>query len=148
MADLTPEERLWEATREALRAPKARVALILRLSSLAPPAPRPHHRRIAHAILEDAGQRHDGRVFVLSNGDAVLLCRMPACVPPSAASTHPGSLPQILARLFRVDVPNPASLVTLWTLERGGDVLLAYATQARSIHRPAAVSTARMRVSV
>lgn len=138
MSEPTPQEELWDATREALRTPKGWVALVLRLSQLTPPAPRPHHRRIAHAILEDVAQRHDGRVFLLDNGDAVLLCRMPQGATAGAAPTDPGYLPHILGRLFRIDVPDPATLVTLWSLERNGDPLLTYAAKARSLCEAAA----------
>ncbi|MBV9735370.1 MAG: hypothetical protein JO209_05630 [Acidisphaera sp.] len=132
MSDLSAEERLWEAAHQALRAPKERVALVLRLSRLSPPAPRRHHLLVCRAILEEAAQRYDGEIFLLGNGDALLLCRLPPVqVAADAALTEPSFLPNTFARLFRVDVSDPAALTTLWTLERDGGALLGYAAEVR-----------------
>jgi hypothetical protein len=128
-----PEDELWAATKEALRTPKGRIALVLRLSQLPPPLPRPHHRRIAYAILEEAAHRHQGRLFLLENGDALLLCRT-ASGGASSPGADPAELPHVLGRLFRVDVTNPATLMTVWSLERSGDALLTYVARARSGH--------------
>jgi hypothetical protein len=128
-SDAIPEEaRLLAAVRYALSTPKARVALRLQLSRLAPPLPRPHHRRIARAILDEAAQRYDGDLFDLACGDMVLLCRAPSHGGADPAA-HPASLPHALSRLFRADVPDGGALTQMWTLERDGAVLLAYAAQ-------------------
>ena len=97
------------------------MALVLHLSQMALPAPRPHHRRIARAVMDDAAQRQEGQVFALRNEDLLLLFRADDGTCPLAAT---------LARLFQVDVPDPAGLTTLWSLERDGAALLRYA-QAR-----------------
>ena len=131
--EMTPEELLWEAAHKALLTPRGRVALVLRLSELPAPAPRRYHRRIAHLILQEAAARHDGTLFLLRGGDAVLLCRLPAGAPlPEAALTHPEALPQTLARLFRADMPNGAALTTAWRLEHDDEAMLAYAARMRA----------------
>jgi len=124
------EEQLLSAARRALSMPKSRVALLLRLSLLQPPLPRPHHRRIARAILEDVAHHNQGETFELGCGDMVLLCRAPSH-SGSDPALHPATLPHAFARLFRSDVPPPgnAALAMLWTLERDGAALLAYATR-------------------
>ena len=83
-----------------------------------PPAPRPHHRRIARAVLDDAAQRQGGQVFALHNDDLALVFGM---------EDDGGSLLETLARLFQVDVPDAAGLTTLWALPRDGAALLDYA---------------------
>ncbi len=116
-------ERLCATARQALLTPRGRMALVLRLSALPPPLPRPHHRRIAATILEQAARLYDGEAFELPGGDLVLLCRLAA---PDGNELHPAGLPDILARLLRADVPPTRSLTTLWDLEREGTALLAY----------------------
>ena len=105
----------------ALRAPHRRMALVLHLSQMAPPAPRPHHRRIARAVMDDAALRQGGQVFALHNDDLLLLFRSDNGDCPVTAT---------LARLFQADVPDAAGLTTLWSLEQDGAALLRYA-QAR-----------------
>lgn len=97
------------------------MALVLHLSQMAPAAPRPHHRRIARAVMEDAAQRQGGQVFALHNDDLLLLFRSGNGDCPLAAT---------LARLFQADATDPAGLTTLWSLEQDGAALLRYA-QAR-----------------
>ena len=110
-----------DAVERALRAPHRRMALVLHLSQIAPPARRPHHRRIARALMDDAALRQAGQVFALHNDDLLLLFRADDGNCPLVAT---------LARLFQMDVPEPAGLTTLWSLERDGAALLRYA-QAR-----------------
>lgn len=98
------------------------MALVLHLSRMAPPAPRPHHRRIARAVMDDAAQRQAGQVFALPNDDLLLLFR----------SEEAGPLAATLARLFQLDMPDPAGLITLWSLGRDGAALLRYA-RARAL---------------
>ncbi len=97
------------------------MALVLHLSHMEPPAPRAHHRRIARAVMDDAAQRHAGQVFALHNDDLVLLFRSDDAGIP---------VMDTLARLFRIDVPDPADVTTLWALARDGATVLHYA-QAR-----------------
>ena len=97
------------------------MALVLHLSHMAPPAPRAHHRRIARAVMDDAAQRHAGQVFALQNDDLLLLFR----------SEDAGlAITDTLARLFLVDMPNPARVTTLWSLVRDADAVRHY-VQAR-----------------
>ena len=123
----TPEDLFLNAAHEAMRTPKSRVVVVLQLSLLAPPAPRQYHRRIAHAILNEAAQQHGGSVFLLRNGDAALLCRQPGAVLPASWAVQPSLLPQLFARLFQVDLGGVADLTLIWPLEEGGEALLAYA---------------------
>lgn len=116
------ERTLAEAVRRLMRQPRGCIALVLQLSGLPAPAPRPHHRRIARALMQDAAQRHDGQVFALGNGDLALLCRLPPELTPQAALDE---LPATLAKLLQVDMPDPGRLVSLWPL----------ATAAAALHR-------------
>ena len=115
--------RLLTAARQALSVPRLRVAVVLRLSCLQPPLPRPHHRRIAGTVFEESARLYRGETFDLPSGDMVLLCHAP---PADGCELHPTALPQVLARLFRADVPARTALTTIWNLEREGAALLAY----------------------
>ena len=132
------ERMLVDTIHRLCRTPSGRVALVLHLSRLRPPAPRPHHRRVARALLQDAAQRHDGQVFVLRNGYQVLICA--AGRPTSArrgghdhkpaggrARLDPGDLPPMLMRLLQIDAPDPARLTSLFILPGEQDRLVAYA---------------------
>ncbi len=113
------ERLLRDAAERAARNPQGRMALVLHLSQLRPPAPRRHHERIARAILQEAAQRREGQLFALRNGDLVLICRMAPDVLV---------LPEMLGRLLHLDVPDSAAIVSAWRLEQSADLLLAYAT--------------------
>jgi hypothetical protein len=122
--DLLPpaEQVLQDAVRRALRKPEGRIAVVMHLSAMTPPAPHPHHRRIARAVLEEAAQRHDGEVHVLSNGDAVLLCRL----PPGG---DPTGFRDALQYLFQVDAIQPALPISIWDLEQESQPVLAYVAE-------------------
>lgn len=134
------ERTLQEAVLRAVRSARGRLAVVLHLSRLIPPAPRPHHRRIAQAVLQDTANRFDGQVFVLGCGDMVLLCRAAlggvARGSPGSASggvsgwrstvVEPQALPGIMDRLLRADRANAAELVSLWPIETQSDRLLDY----------------------
>ena len=122
------EHGLTEAVRRAARAPHGRMALALHLSRLPAPGPRPHHRRVARAILDDAARRHEGQLFVLTNGDLVLLCRS-ARPGHAAAAPDPAALPDTLARLLRMDMPDPGRLTTVWKLDEALPALAAFAAE-------------------
>ncbi len=131
-----PERLLLEAARRAGRSPQGRMALVLHLSRLAAPGPRPHHRRIARAILDDTALRHDGQVFALGNGDMVLLCAMaaqgqaPAARPLyGLALSDPAAVSATMAALLRVDLPNPADVATVWRLQESLAAFTAYAAE-------------------
>lgn len=125
--DGSAERLLLDATRRAVRAPAERVALVLHLSRLGPPAPEPHHRRIARALLTEAAQRLDGQLFPLGNGDLALLCR--AAHSRTPAANEPASLRSNLARLFGGEAAGPEAIVSLWPLPGQADLLLAYAAE-------------------
>ncbi len=132
------EERLLlDILQRAMRAPGTRIALVLHLSRLRPPAPRPHHRRVARALLHDTAEHHDGQVFALRNGDLVLLCensqaglRIARRLTRPAGYLAPDALPAMLLHLMRIDTPDPAQLLSVWQLATAGPAALAYA-QAR-----------------
>ena len=108
------------------------MALALHLSRLPAPGPRPHHRRVARAILDDAARRHEGQLFVLTNGDLVLLCRSAragAAGAPAAGAPDPAALPDTLARLLRMDMPDPGRLTTVWKLDEALPALAAFAAE-------------------
>ena len=130
------EQELREAIRRAARSPQGRMALALHLSRVPPPGPRPHHVRVARAILEDTAQRHEGQVFRLASGDMVLLCREvppgrppPARPAPGVAVSDPAALPETMARLLRADISDPAGITTVWRLEEALPALTAYAAR-------------------
>ncbi len=143
------ERHLRDAAERALRHPEGRIALVLHLSRLRPPAPRPHHVRIARAILQDTAQLHDGQVFSLGNGDLALLCRDDddddddRAGGDAAAASSPGRLPSVLGRLLRPDVADAATLMSRWRLAGEGHAVLAYAAErlAESLVRPAPAAT-------
>jgi EAL domain-containing protein (putative c-di-GMP-specific phosphodiesterase class I) len=142
------ERLLHDAALRAARLPKgrlasghlatARMAIVLHLSGLPAPAPRPHHRRIARACMQDTASRHEGQVFTMGSGDIVLLCNSPTPqlsslnnAPRPAAKTaivaDPEALPDILARLLRADTPPQMRLVSVWMLDSQSAELLHYA---------------------
>ncbi len=138
-----PERLLLEAVRRAGRSPEGRMALVLHLSRLTRVGPRPHHRRVARAILDDTAQRHEGQVFALGNGDLVLLCRVAdQARPPSArrqpalASPDPTALPDTMAALLHAELPDPARVTTVWPLQHELAALTAYATARMSESAP------------
>ena len=118
----TAEHLLQEAVRRALRKPAGRLALVLHLSALTPPAPFPHHRRIARSVLEDAAQLHGGEVHSLGNGDVVLLCHLPA-------RGDPAQFRAALQHLFQIDAEQPQALISTWLLDRERPALLAYVAE-------------------
>lgn len=134
VSDTTPEDLLLEAAHSALQMPRARVAVLLRLSALARQnGPRGYHRRIAHAVLDETAHRYEGQVFLLRNGDAVLLCRN-AGEPVLAGDplAQPHLLPKLFTRLFELDAAAGTALTTIWRLEEDAEALLSYAEASRT----------------
>jgi hypothetical protein len=117
------ERLLLDAARRLARQPSPPrggwTALVLHLSGLRPPAPRPHHRRVARALLEEAARPHDGQVFPMRNGDLVLLCRSAGLAGQALAGR--------IVRLLQADSADLEHLVSLWTLPAGSAALQAYA---------------------
>lgn len=115
---LDPAGPLRDAVRRALRKSEhCWVLMALHLSRLPAPAPRPHHRRIAKAVLNDAASRREGQLFTLPNGDYVLL--FPA--PDGGAS-----LLATLAELFAPDAPDPRVVLSRWLLPAEFEQLSAF----------------------
>ncbi len=123
---LSMERQLLDAADRAARDPGDRRALVLHLSCLPPPGPRPHHRRIARVVLEDAAQRVNGQVFTMANADVVMLLRTGAGLD---------WVRDAMIRLFQADQPDPTQLLTQWPLS--GGALSAYA-RARLTEPPGA----------
>ena len=99
---------LRDAVQRALRGSESGWTVLgLHLSRLAPPAPRPHHQRIARAVLDDAASRHRGQLFTLINGDLALL--FPAFDSGVA-------LAATLGTLFSADAPDPGLILSRWWL--------------------------------
>lgn len=124
---------LYEAVQRLRKAPAGRVALVLHLSRLVPPAPRPYHVRIARALLQDTAVLHEGQVFTLGNQDMVLLCaaspsldRASIVLRPTLA-TNPATLPAILGRLLRADTTSAHPVVSVWRLDEQADEVAGYA---------------------
>ena len=133
------ERQLAEAAERAWRNPAGKLAVVLHLSRLA--APRAYHVRVARVLLQESAQRFAGQVFAMGNQDLVLLCA--DSLPEQAADPYaPGRLPESLARLFAVDVPDSGDLVALWRLQQDPACLKAYleARVAASAPPPEAAS--------
>jgi hypothetical protein len=143
-----PAGRLFaDSLHRALRGRQARRLLVLHLSRLAAPAPRAHHVRVANAILRDVALRFDGQDFVLPNGDLALMWRpgVPATSAPNALVSDPESLPATFSKLFRLDAPDPADLLSVWALPEQGRAALDYALAAlatRVLAQPADIAPA------
>ena len=120
-------QQLLDEVRRALRAPAGqapgRMALALRLSEMA--APRPHHLRVARALLQDAAARGGGQVFTLANTDVVLLFQ---------SADSGAALSATLLRLFTAGAPAP-DLLSVWPLPQGTESLIRYA-EARAADPP------------
>jgi hypothetical protein len=133
---------LHDAALRAARQPAGRVAVVLHLSRLPALGVRPHHRRVARALMQDTAGRYDGQVFERPSGDLVLLCRRGLAQAPSPGQTgrsttaDPLALPEILTRLLRAGSADPGQLVSVWSLEDEQELLLAY-TATRTRPNPA-----------
>jgi hypothetical protein len=120
------DARLHYAIERQFRLGQARAALVLHLSRLQDPAPRPHHRRIARAMLNDAALNHAGEVFSRGNGDLVLLCE----------SAGASELLDSLGRLFSANAPAADRLLSLWTLPEDSSLLEAYLSHTAASSAP------------
>jgi hypothetical protein len=120
-AVLHAERQLLDSIERILRAQPGRLVgwalLVLHLSRIPAPGARAHHRRIAAAVLDDAATRNNGQLFALANGDMALLFRPTENAVP---------LLTVLARLFKADMPDPATLRSLWPLPQAMQPALAY----------------------
>ncbi len=116
----TGERLLADAIRRAQRSGNQQL-LTLHLGSL--PAPRPHHRRIARALLQDAASRHGGQIFPLRNNDLALLTTI---TDGKGGAIDPANLPATFAELFRADRPDPAGLTSIWNIETDQTEIFQY----------------------
>ncbi len=120
------ERLLIDTAQRIARQPAGWIVLVLHLSHM--PAARPHHRRIARAILQDVAQRQDGKVFSVRNGDLVLLCRETTGLRSQQSGLEPQQLPATLERLLRIDSPDPVRLTSAWRADADPERLVSYAT--------------------
>lgn len=130
----SPDEgRLFAAIQNLLSMPKGRVAVWLHLAQLPKVASQSHRSRVAHAIMDAAAQYNDGDVFLLRNGDLVLLCRVPSYsgVEPSA---HPTALPHTFSRLLQPTTMEKTELTRIWWLEHDAAALLALVAPLVAAH--------------
>ncbi len=142
VADDVAEALLREVTRLVARGQESSVtggsmALVLHLSRLTPPAPRPHHRRVARALMQDTAGWYGGQLFSLGNTDLVLLCREQsghAATAGRGRATDPQALPQMLRHLLRVDTPPGLDLVSVWPLSSHINALQDYASARVARH--------------
>ncbi len=100
----------------AARTKRPVAVLLLHLSRLHAPGPRPHHRRIASALLDGAIHAHGGQAFTCSNGDFVLVSD-----PATSAELVP-----TLSHLFRPEAPGIDRLLTMWSLPADEDAARAH----------------------
>ena len=120
------ERSLADTLDRALRHPADKIALVLHLSRLSPPAPYPHHLRVAHALMQDCGQRFNGQVFILPAQDMVLVATMPREPLAAALADSPVQLRETLSRLFASDMPDPVGLTSFWRLDEDPRAFGAY----------------------
>jgi len=116
----TGERLLADAIRRAQRKGNQQL-LVLHLGGL--DRPRPHHRRIAKALLQDSASRHGGQLFPIRNGDLALLAPM---TDHSGGPVDPGNLPATLAQLFKADRPDPAGLTSRFSIEQDQTQIFQY----------------------
>ena len=119
---------LRDAVDRALRGQANWTVLVLHLSRLPPPAPRPHHRRIARVVLDGAASREQGQLFTLLNGDMALLF-------PSRDGG--AGLAATLASLFATDAPDAGLLLSRWMLPDHLGALVAFLDVLPTIMAPA-----------
>jgi len=115
----TGERLLADAIRRAQRSGNQQL-IALHLGSL--PLPRPHHRRIARALLQDAASRRDGQLFPMRNGDLALV----TAITDGGGETDPVRLATIFAELFKADRPDPAGILSVWSIEHDQERIFEY----------------------
>ncbi len=138
---IMPECSLLEAARRAGRTQQPRAAVAVHLARLEPPGPRPHHRRVSHALLEETARPAEGQLFSLANGDLVLLCNpSDADSRPAgaAAPCDPEALVQTFIALFRADMADPARIATYWHLPAEFPSFMEYVTASAGESGPVA----------
>ena len=135
------ERGLVDTLDRVLRHPADKVALVLHLSRLPPPAPHPHHLRVAHALMQDCAQRFNGQVMTLPTQDIALVATMPRSQSAAELAASPLQLRETLQRLFAADGPEGDDLTSFWRLDedpRGFGAFLGTASTAAATARSAA----------
>lgn len=121
------DRMLLDTARRLARQPSGWTVLVVHIGRMI--NPKPHHRRVARAILQDVAQRLEGQVFAPRNGDLVLICRE---TPPGLRLVQNGLEPQqltaTLGRLLQAETPPSARLISAWRVNADPTRLLAYAT--------------------
>jgi len=136
---------LMDIASRASRHAQPGLAIVLNLSALTPPAPKPHHRRVARALLLATAEQHDGEVVRLDGDDLALVCRQKAdgepvnTTAPLAAS--PEAVPALLHRLLQAEAGDREMLVRTWHLPAEAAELEAY-LQGRDAVPPRPVPSA------
>jgi hypothetical protein len=104
---------LREAARRSARGGARRAVLALHLATI--DSLRPHHARVARAILTDIARRLEGEVLRLPTGDLALICPLhtPAADRIGPYAPGPSGLAGVLERLFGATVPE---LYSRWCL--------------------------------
>jgi EAL domain-containing protein (putative c-di-GMP-specific phosphodiesterase class I) len=110
------DRSLLDEVERAQRRGAAVEALLLRLSLLPPHEARPHHRRVAYALLDEASLCQGGQMFATRNGDLVLL------------GPRAGASQALLTQLFGaagniVQVLMPGKALLSYARERAAEVL-------------------------
>lgn len=111
------ERSLADTLDRVLRHPADKVALVLHMSRLCPPAPHPHHLRVAHALMQDCAQRFNGQVMTLPTQDMALVATMPRAASAGELAASPLQLRDTLLRLFAGDMPESGELTSFWRLD-------------------------------
>ena len=122
------ERQVFEAARRGLAPGWGALAVLFH--QFPAPGPRPHHRRVARAILDDFAQKHGGQVFGLRNLDLILLCPLAVMQsPPARAGQEGEALPDLLGRLLQGETETGAAPLVIWHSAEGRERLLEYAQE-------------------
>lgn len=116
------EGQLRDGLERILRAGQARsgwALLVLHLSRLA--HPRPHHRRVTAALLDNTAERCSGQLFGLANGDLALLFR-----PPDEGA----AVLALIHTLFGAETRQVPRLYDLWPLPDAASATRQYLRDA------------------
>ena len=106
LAGAAVETPLQQALGRAMRAGRPMTVLLVALSRMHAPGPRPHHYRACRAVVDAAVRSHSGQVFTCLNGDLVLLAVTE--VAAQAMST--------LAAMLQSEASGSGALLTCWAV--------------------------------
>lgn len=121
------DRMLLDTARRLARQPAGWTVLVVHIGRLI--NPKPHHRRVARAILQDVAQRLEGQVYAPRNGDLVLICRETSPgMRLGQGGLEPQQLSTTLSRLLQAETPPSARLISAWRVDADPGRLLAYAS--------------------